>query len=454
MGGRDEFEAGRRGFGCQIGRSGTQRRVTHGSRRHAADGDGDRRDRGQRQHRIRRQRGHRRCDSHGSGQLELENTGKRNRYGPYEVTVDSFSGFVDRGAASDRPVDGFERVLRSPSKARERRQARKKAARAKAKVRRARRRGPSAKVSVQEAGLYRLDAATIAATLGVSESRVRRLIRNQGFVLRNRGRQVATLSPLDEAAWYFYGEAIESQYTQDNVYVLRTGKGQPMGSVDGGAVVPVPEQSFPYTSQAEGNRFTLTHLFDDPDGDYWMWDFRIGGMTFGDCETVTAPQPCYITQFPIPTPGLDRGAGGDAELVVRLHGASNPEGTGDHRVTISLNGNALDMVVFDGLSPFEARFKVPINQLLDGENTVQVDVQAPPQSGGLAADHHRRPEGDGRGAGRFPPQPGTSNHGGGRGGHLRRVQLRHSQRRFARDRADRYLLDIYNLIGDPATVVK
>lgn len=29
-----------------------------------------------------------------------------------------------------------------------------------------------------------------------------------------------------------------------------------------------------------------------------------------------------------------------------------------------------------------------------------------------------------------------------------------AQHRFVRDRADRYLLDIYNLIGDPATVVK
>lgn len=29
-----------------------------------------------------------------------------------------------------------------------------------------------------------------------------------------------------------------------------------------------------------------------------------------------------------------------------------------------------------------------------------------------------------------------------------------AQRRFARNRKDRYLLDIYNLIGDPATIVK
>ena len=29
-----------------------------------------------------------------------------------------------------------------------------------------------------------------------------------------------------------------------------------------------------------------------------------------------------------------------------------------------------------------------------------------------------------------------------------------AQRRFARNREDRYLLDIYNLIGDPATNVK
>ena len=32
--------------------------------------------------------------------------------------------------------------------------------------------------------------------------------------------------------------------------------------------------------------------------------------------------------------------------------------------------------------------------------------------------------------------------------------IQRAQHRFVRDRAGRYLLDIYNLIGDPATVVK
>lgn len=315
-------------------------------------------------------------ESHVYRLVEVEVNGDRRIYGPYEVTVDSFSGHVDTGAASDQPTENFQRVQRAASPAQERRQVRKKAARAKAKARRARRKGPAAKVSVRSAGLYRLDAARIAETLGLSSAKVRSLIREQRLELRNRGKRVSTLASRDRSSIYFYGEAIDSQYTEDNVYVLRVGKGRPMGRVESKRVAPVPGQSFPYTSHAEGNQYFLTHIFDDPDGDYWMWDFRSSGFPLPDCEIVAPPAVCNFHNFRIATPDLDRAAGSDARLLVRLHGGSDPEGSGDHKALISINGSPLTTVEFDGLVPYEAGVDVPLDMLRDDENAVQIDLQA------------------------------------------------------------------------------
>jgi hypothetical protein len=64
----------------------------------------------------------------------------------------------------------------------------------------------------------------------------------------------------------------------------------------------VDAQSFMAVSHAQGNRYTVNHLASDPDSDYWMWDFRFGGLDFADCAS--APAPCYIKDFVVPGPGL------------------------------------------------------------------------------------------------------------------------------------------------------
>jgi hypothetical protein len=313
--------------------------------------------------------------------IEIEAGGNKRIYGPFAITVDTFSGFVDGGAAADRPMQGYERVLRKASASHLKRIARRKAARAKArKARRNVRRGPGLKLSVKAAGLYRVDAAVIADSLGLTTARVRKLIQTRKFSLKNQGRQIATLSESDGSVLFFYAEPIDSQYTDENVYLLEKGAGLSMQTLDGGSATPVIGQSFPYTSHVEGNRFSLTHLFDDPDADYWMWDFRIGGMSFDDCAIVAPPAPCNIQHFRVPTPDIDFNAVSGAELLVRLHGASELEGSEDHQVVISLNGEVLETVVFDGLSPFEARVPVPVDALAAGENSIEIDVLDTPDA--------------------------------------------------------------------------
>ena len=185
-------------------------------------------------------------------------------------------------------------------------------------------------------------------------------------MLRNRGKRVATLAAAGNAGLYFYGQGIDSQYTADNVYWLAEGKGLAMASRDGRLPAAVAGDTFSHTSRAEGNRYTLTHLFDDPDDDYWMWDFRFEDLIF----------PTYESWYTVASPGVAIRDGAVARLTVRLHGGTETALDTDHRATITFNGSELGTVEFDGLSPASATFEVPVTLLNDGDNRIEITGHA------------------------------------------------------------------------------
>ena len=226
--------------------------------------------------------------------VELEATGNRLTYGPYTVAVEinAEAAGVQTAAALDRPVENFERVERALSAIQEARMAAKKRAREQARAAKLARKGPQAKIMVRQPGAYYLDSARIAQVLGRSQKSVERLIDAGGLVLLNGGKRVATLAAAGNTGLYFYGQGIDSQYTSDNVYWLAEGKGLAMASRDGRLPAAATGDTFSHTSRAEGNRYSLTHLFDDPDDDYWMWDFRFEDLIFPNYEpsyTVSSP---------------------------------------------------------------------------------------------------------------------------------------------------------------------
>jgi hypothetical protein len=300
--------------------------------------------------------------------LELEATGNRLTYGPYTVTaeINAEAADVQVAAALDQPVENFERVERALSAIQEARMVTKKRAREQARAAKLARKGPHAKNTVREPGAYYLDSARIAQVLGRSQKAVERLIDAGRLVLLNRGKRVATLAADGNAGLYFYGQGIDSQYTSDNVYWLTEGKGLAMVSRDGGLPAAVAGGSFSHTSRAEGNRYTLTHLFDDPDDDYWMWDFRFEDLAF----------PTYEPWYTVASPGVAFKDGALARLTVRLHGGTQTALETDHRATITFNGSELGTVEFDGLSPASNTFEVPVNLLIDSDNRIEVSGHA------------------------------------------------------------------------------
>jgi len=239
-------------------------------------------------------------------------------------------------------------------------------ARTRARAAKLARKGVQAKITVRDPGAYYLTSARIAEVLGRSRDNVERLIEARRLVLRNRGERVATLAAAGNAGLYFYGEGIDSQYTLDNVYWLSRGKGLAMASGDGQLPAAVSDKTFRHTSRAEGNRYSLTHVFDDPDGDYWMWDFRFEDTVF----------PAYEPSYTVSSAGVAADDTGSASLTVRLHGGSQTDLDSDHRATITLNGEELGSIDFDGLSPVSATFGVPLSLLNDGDNQIAVSGRA------------------------------------------------------------------------------
>ena len=133
-----------------------------------------------------------------------------------------------------------------------------------------------------------------------------------------------------------------------------------------GTIGPAPVGRFNERVDAGEDRIPLTHLFDDPDDDYWMWDYRVGGFTLADCTTIPKPPACNFNSLPLPSYGRD--VAGTATLKVDLHGGTNTP----HRATVSIGTTVLGDIAWSDILPISAQFSVDHSVLEDGQSVVTV----------------------------------------------------------------------------------
>jgi hypothetical protein len=152
----------------------------------------------------------------------------------------------------------------------------------------------------------------------------------------------------------FFGRGIDTVSTGGRVYYItaRKGSGLRVKSTGGKGNSGAPASSgFPYTFE----RIERTVFF--------------GALTNnGDRESFFGP---ILTTWPA-TQSLtvtNRDASGNAELELVLQGATENM---DHSITAKLNGSFLGTVRFDGQARHTARLPVPLNVLLNGENTLEL----------------------------------------------------------------------------------
>ena len=189
------------------------------------------------------------------------------------------------------------------------------------------------------------------------------MINNNQLLLTNQGKNVAYLSSSDNSGIYFYGEGIDSIYTRENIYWLEKGSGLQMEIITGTGPDPsIGGETFTETLHFEEDHWAATALFDDPQSDYWLWDYIVAGDSGLGSKT-----------FNIKANGV-ASSSESATLSVHLQGDTNTSADPDHHVVISLNGTKIggDGDWWDGIKAHTLESSFSQSLLNEGDNNIMV----------------------------------------------------------------------------------
>ena len=182
----------------------------------------------------------------------------------------------------------------------------------------------SVKISISADGLYSLSSSTMATLFGMPEQSIRQLIKINGFQLANKGQKAAYMPAAGNAGILFYGQGMDNDiYTNENIYWLSIGAGLKMVNTGGQNPASVSgDNTFTETLHAEQDNMIVPVLSNDPESDYWFWDYIVGGDP--DLGTKT---------FTIQASGVANVSSTDT-LSINLQGFTDTK----HHISVKLNG--------------------------------------------------------------------------------------------------------------------
>lgn len=222
---------------------------------------------------------------------------------------------------------------------------------------------PSLKITIVDEGLYRLsynDLVDAGFALNSVDPRLLRL-ENQGqeLAILIEGEADALFDPSDQIL--FYATAIDSKFTERNVYWLSIGNqlGRRMGVSSVAATQGLPVAThFPATHHAE-EQTTYWHNMPGKDDERWFWDARLSPNTE---EMPTSRAYTFDLQ------NVSRDA--TATVEVRLKGYTSLA----HRTRITLNDIPIDDQTWAGQGQFSHVAEIAQAFLQSGENTLVVEA--------------------------------------------------------------------------------
>ncbi len=224
--------------------------------------------------------------------------------------------------------------------------------------------GTEAKICIQEKGIYFLAVSEIAEVMNLPINRVNQLIQKGKLSIHSAGKQVAWMKAQQDKGIYFYGEAISSSYTNQNIYWLEKGNGLNMTVLNDS--VPdnqTQEEYFTDMVHAERNQWPVTGLYDDPEADFWIWDMIISSGPDQEPKN-----------FPFKLAAVASVAGENtASITVSLKGGSDfPDIENDHHVEVNINGIMVGEGYWNGTDDAEFEFSFDQAILNEGDNSVAV----------------------------------------------------------------------------------
>jgi hypothetical protein len=221
--------------------------------------------------------------------------------------------------------------------------------------------GNRVKISVKKEGLYFLETAAIAGPLGVSASDIKEMLSSGSLLLTNMGKTVSYLPAEDLSGIYFYSRGIESMYTDEDIFWIEEGKGKKAKTFNWkNPLQLLSGQTFMETAHFEEDHTSDITVVNEPEDDYFFWDYVFGGFPGYDSKS-----------FVLEAPGA-ASVNAQAVLTVNLWGITDTEVNPDHHVVVSLNGTLLGDTFWNGTDSHSASFEFSQELLLDGDNAVDI----------------------------------------------------------------------------------
>jgi uncharacterized repeat protein (TIGR01451 family) len=225
--------------------------------------------------------------------------------------------------------------------------------------------GESYKVMVDQDGVYEVSYSDLEAA-GVDVH----TLDPRTFQLHNRGQEVAvhvsgegdgTFDPGDHLL--FYGQKVNTRYTDVNVYWLTygAGSGWRMGSREGaaGGTGGSPD-SFETTFHLEEDVNYVADVPEGDEGDHWFAD-SVFAYSGPDAEVFTFTlRNIATTPYSVTMRGM-------------LFGWSHFGPSADHHTRVYLNGHLVDDAVWDGWRDYHFEHTVPDSHLIEGTNVISVE---------------------------------------------------------------------------------
>lgn len=216
-------------------------------------------------------------------------------------------------------------------------------------------------IRVREDGFYSVSSSELSDILNISVGDVETMLsRVSDIPLYSRGEKVATLISPSYDEVFFYGEAIDDVYTDENVYLLKQGRGDVIGTVLGAGPVPAEGGSFRGTAHYEKDEEPLTGYFDDPDSDYWAWAKINAGDTNNETKSFSFDVSGVVSNTDL------------ARLNLQLFCGYSSGVTNEHHVIVDLNSTQVGEKFWGGVGTNLMEMQFPQSRLVEGTNTLSV----------------------------------------------------------------------------------
>ncbi|MBN1552507.1 hypothetical protein JW979_13615 [bacterium] len=212
------------------------------------------------------------------------------------------------------------------------------------------------KIITADSGIYEIDAQTIASCLNNSVDNVIADISQHAYSLTRNDQPVAWEPLPENTGIFFYAENNANPYSDNSIYWLKPGSGVSMPQDQ--TVLTNKKFKTGYFEEIlhfEQDNFAQTALFQNPENDFFLWDYIVAGDT----------GKSFILDIPDPAPGSVM------TLKLNLLGATDTESNPDHHVSVRFNGTDIGDDTWNGRAAHE--FFVELDtDMIEPVNTLEV----------------------------------------------------------------------------------